>query len=75
MQEIISASQAAKILGCTPQKVRMRMVLDMWPIGAVVDKKKKGKKAVQNSYDVHVRKLSDFFNISMEEIERRLEGG
>ena len=73
MQEIISARQAARIIGCTPQKVRMRMLLGMWPIGSVVDKKKKGKKSTQNSYDVHVRKLANFFNISVEEIEQQLE--
>lgn len=67
MQEIISARQAAKVLGCMPQKVRVRMQSGHWKIGEVIE-----RRGQPNAYDIHVHKLSSFFGISLEEIERRL---
>lgn len=70
MREIINATEAAKVIGCKSQKVRVRMQMGLWPIGKVISKKE--KRTVQNTYEVHVRKLSNYFGISLEEIEKRL---
>ncbi len=70
MKSILSASQTAKIIGCSEQMVRERMKRGIWAIGIVVPPKKKDG---NYTYEVIPRKLADMIEISMEELERRLE--
>lgn len=42
MREIMSASAAAKIIGCSPQMVREQMRRGNWDLGDVITKKQTG---------------------------------
>lgn len=72
MQEILSARQAARVIGCAPQKVRERMKRGIWTFGTVVTAKQTGNK--KNDYEINARKFSSWLGISMEELEEKLEG-
>lgn len=54
-KEIISAREAAKIIGCGEQKVREHMKLGIWKIGEYIPAKKLGNKKAE--YNVYRRKL------------------
>lgn len=71
MKDILSARQAAKVIGCSAQKVRVRIERDIWKIGRVVPAKEAGRKV--NSYEIPKRSLARFLEIDMEELDRRLE--
>lgn len=54
-KEILSAAEAAKILGCTPQAVRERIRLGIWKFGECIPGKKTGKKC--DCFVIYRRKL------------------
>lgn len=72
MQRVLKAAQAARFLGCNPQKVRVRMESGDWQIGNVVPAKKNGK---QKEYDIFPQKLADMLGINVEEIYKFFEEG
>ncbi len=70
MREILSASQAARVIGCGPQMVRERIKRGIWTFGSVVTAKQSGN--VQSSYEIKKRDLADWLGITVEELERRV---
>ena len=70
MSDILNASQAAKVIGCSAQRVRERLKRGIWNFGTVVKAKQSGK--TQDSYEVNKYKLAKFLEIPVEEIDRRL---
>lgn len=54
-REIMSAKEAADIIGCTPQAVRQRIRLGIWRFGECIPKEKTGNK--QDSFVIYRRKL------------------
>ena len=71
MREILSAAQAARVIGCAPQMVRERIKRGIWTFGSVVTAKQSGN--VQSSYEIKKRDLADRLGISVEEVERRIQ--
>lgn len=59
MKEILTAAEAAREIGCTPQKVRERMKRGLWDLGDVIDKNKLGR-VEKNEYNIHRLKLEKF---------------
>lgn len=54
-KEIMSASEAARILGCTAQAVRERIRLGIWDFGECIPKKKTKNKS--DTFVIYRRKL------------------
>lgn len=73
MRDILSSTQAAKVIGCAPQKVRERLKIKRWTFGVWIPKKETGHK--KDDYEVNKYQLADFLGISVEEVDRRLKGG
>lgn len=71
MQDILSAAQTAKVIGCAPQRVRERIKRGIWTFGVVVTGKESGK--IKSSYEINKRELSVWLGIPTEEIDRRLK--
>lgn len=71
MREILSAAQAARVIGCAPQMVRERIKRGIWTFGSVVTAKQSGN--VQSSYEIKKRDIADWLGISVEEVERRIQ--
>ena len=71
MRDVLNAVQAAKVIGCGPQKVRERIKRGIWTWGRVVTAKEAGN--LHNGYEVNLQELADWLHISREEVERRLE--
>ena len=71
MREILSAAQAARVIGCAPQMVRERIKRGIWTFGSVVTAKQSGN--VQSSYEIQKRDLADWLGISVEEVERSIQ--
>ena len=67
MKEILTAAQAAREIGCTAQKVRMRMKLGLWDLGEVIPAKKLGR-VYSDEYNVHRRKLEKFLGRPIKEV-------
>ena len=65
MKEVISAAEAARMIGCTPQMVRERIRIGEWTFGRRVPKEKTGRKC--DSYEIYVRKLCKKFEIPLPE--------
>ena len=72
MREILSAAQAARVIGCAPQMVRERIKRGIWTFGSVVTAKQSGN--AQSSYEIKKRDLADWLGISVDEVERRVRG-
>lgn len=68
MREITTAPQAARIIGCRPQKVRERMKRGMWDLGNYIPP---GKDRRTADYDVLRWKLEKFIGraLTAEEME------
>lgn len=64
MREIISASEAARILNCRPQKVRERIKAGRWTFGKAIPSSKPGG---QMTYDIYVRRMYQFFKMEIPE--------
>lgn len=71
VRDVLNAVQAAKVIGCGPQKVRERIKRGIWTWGTVVTAKEAGN--LNNGYEVNLQELADWLHISREEVERRLE--
>lgn len=56
MKEIFNAQEAARYIGCTPQKVRERMKRKLWDLGEVIPKGKLGNKE-RSEYNIYRYKL------------------
>ncbi len=63
MKEILTAAEAAREIGCSPQKVRMRMKLGLWDLGEVIPKEKLERRAM-DEYNVSRKKLDKFLGRS-----------
>ena len=61
---LISATEAAKIIGCAPQMVRERIKRGIWKFGEVVPASKTGNK--QDSYLINRNKLMQYLCIDQE---------
>ena len=70
-RDILNASQAAKVIGCNSQKVRVRLKRNIWTFGTVIYAKESGNKV--DSYEINKGSLARFLGIDMEEIDRRLQ--
>ena len=72
LPEVFKVPRAVKILSgegkygkVTVQKVRMRMINGIWPIGDVIPKEKTGSK--ENAYDIYRWKLEAFIGRKLTE--------
>lgn len=70
MSELLSASQAAAVIGCGPQMVRERMKRGIWTFGTVVTAKQSGN--MKNSYEIHKREFAKWLGIGVEELDEKL---
>ena len=70
VNDILNASQTAKVIGCSAQRVRERLKRGIWDFGTVVKAKQSGK--TQDSYEINKYKLAKFLEISADGIDRRL---
>lgn len=69
MKEILTAAEAAREIGCTAQKVRVRMQLGLWDLGEVIPAAKLGRE-YSNEYNVSRRKLEKFLGRPVGEGEK-----
>lgn len=58
MKTILTAEEAAKEIGCRPEKVRMRMQQRLWDLGRAIPPHKTGKKVW--TYEIMRNKLDAF---------------
>lgn len=70
MRDILTANQAAKVIGCDSQKIRIRLERNIWKFGRVISVKETGNK--QKAYEINKRDLAGFLKIDLDEVERRL---
>lgn len=73
MKEIYNAAEAARYIGCTPQKVRERMKRKLWDLGDVIQRKELGNNQMRE-YNIYRYKLEKFIGKSLEEKEAELAG-
>lgn len=71
MKDFLSAKQAAKVIGCGGQKVRIRLKRKIWTFGTVITAKESGNRV--DSYEINKQELARFLGIDIEEVERRLK--
>ena len=57
---LISASEAAKIIGCTPQMVRDRIKSGVWKFGEFIPKNRTGNK--RDTYLINRAKLMQYLS-------------
>lgn len=69
MKELLNASQIAKVIRCQPAEVRHKMRTGKWNFGRVF-KPDKGK--TQYAYEASKGEIAQYFDLSYEEVERRL---
>ena len=60
-KELISAKEAARIIGCDPQALRQRIKLGIWKFGERIPKEKTGLKC--DTYLISRRKLYRYLGI------------
>lgn len=70
MNDILNANEAARVIGCAPQKVREMLKRKIWTFGEVVLPEKTGK--VQIQYEINKYALARYLGIDVEEANRRL---
>lgn len=68
-KEILTAAEAAREIGCTPQKVRERMKRRLWDLGEVIPRAKLGNKE-KNEYNIHRHKLERFLGRPLQDDSR-----
>lgn len=61
-KQIISAAEAARIIGCNPQKVRMMVQAGLWKFGRVIPKEKTGYHC--DRYEIYRPKLERYLGVS-----------
>lgn len=67
---LLSARQAAAIIGCGEQKIREHIKRGIWKFGEVIPKERTGNK--QNSYLVNRKRLLSWLELTDEEANERL---
>lgn len=67
MKTIYTAPEAAEIIGCPVQKLRIRMQRKLWDLGAVYSPEKLGKTTW--TYEIYRDKLEKFLGRKIEEGE------
>lgn len=72
MHDILNAAEAARAIGCCPQKVRERIKRGIWKFGSVVTASQSGN--MENSYEINKRALAEWLRIPEAEVERRARG-
>ena len=72
MNDVLSAAQAARVIGCASKKVSERLKRKIWTFGEAIPPKQKGE--TQYSYEVNKQALADWLKIPVEEVDRRLNG-
>lgn len=65
MKEILSAQEAARVIGCSPQKVRERMKRGLWDLGEVISKRDLGN-TTKTEYNIFRFKLERFLGKELE---------
>ena len=70
MKEVLNAVQISKVVRCTPAEVRHKMRKGKWKFGRVF-KPDAGK--VQFQYEASIGEVAKYFDMSREEVERRLK--
>lgn len=71
MQDILTAAQTARVIGCSPQRVRERIKRSIWSFGSVVTRKESGN-VQKNTYEINKHQLAEWLGVSAEEVDRRL---
>lgn len=71
MKQILSAAQAAKVIGCNPQMVRERIKRNIWTFGRFISKEKTGNKL--DSYEIVFSDLCKYLSITKEEAMERMK--
>lgn len=69
MKEILSAPEAARLIGVQVAVMRFNLQKGIWKFGEVIPPKITGKK--ENTYRVHARKMCEYFGIPFEKEERK----
>lgn len=64
VKTILSAEEAAKVIGCAPQKVRERMKHKLWDLGRAIPPEKTGKSSW--TYEIMQYKLERFLGMEGE---------
>ena len=68
---LLSARQAAAIIGCVEQKVREHIKRGIWKFGEVIPKERTGNQ--QNSYLINRKRLLSWLELTDEEANERLK--
>lgn len=71
MKQILSAAQAAKVIGCNPQTVRERVRRNIWTFGRCIPSVKTGNKS--DSFEIVLNDLCKYLSITAEEAIERIE--
>ncbi len=72
MYDILTARAAAKVIGCGAQEVRHKLRVGVWTFGRAISPKE--SKLKQWQYEINKKDLARFLQISLEELNERLEG-
>ena len=72
MKTILTAEEAAKEIGCRPEKVRMRMRQRIWNLGRAIPPEKAGTKVW--TYEIMRNKLDAFLGKEGENEQNHAEG-
>ena len=57
MQDILNSSQAARVIGCGPQKVRERIKRGIWTFGTIVTAKPATHKILMKSISISWQRI------------------
>lgn len=69
MKTILTVPEAARILHCAEQKIRIRMRRKLWDLGNAIPPKEAGKQAW--TYEIYLHKLELFLGRQVTEEEYR----
>ena len=72
MPEIINATGIARIIQCSPVKVRHKMRTGEWKFGRVI---RPYGKSTQYKYEASIGEVAKYIDIPREEAEKRLREG
>ena len=71
MNDVLSAAQAARVIGCASKKVCERLKSGNWKFGEDFPPRQTGY--MRCSYEVNKQALADWLKIPVEEVDRRLK--
>lgn len=72
MHDFLNRTQAAKVIGCSPQKVAEMGKRGLWKFVEVIPAKELGR-GTRNDYLINRYRLARELEITDEEVNRRLE--